>query len=142
MDDLIKLCDELEDCRKKRTCYVNEIVCAKSKLKCYIDGDTNKILKLKAQIKIHNSYGQGDIGILSLIVSVLTLCVTILSGIWDSRTIEYAIYCECVLVGLLIVTLILRWGNKKYGYRSKWKRYIEVALEDIDNECFDEHKRS
>lgn len=133
MNDLTKLCDELETCRKKNVCCANEIVCAKSKLKYYIDGDTNKILKLKAQIKIRNSYDQGDLGTISLVISAITLCVTILNGISNGITIEYAIYCIGVLVLLLIIVLISIWGNKKYGYRNKWQRYIEVALEDMDN---------
>ena len=51
MDDLIKLCDKLENCSKKEICYKNEIVCTKAVLQSYINGDENKRLKLKAQIK-------------------------------------------------------------------------------------------
>lgn len=132
MDDLTKLCDELEKCKKKRSCYANEIVCTKAKLKCYIDGDVNKILKLKAQIKIRDNYTQGDIGVISLIVSVITLCLSIFSEISGGTSIEYILYSLYGLIALLIITLISLWGKKKYGYRDKWKRYIEVVLQDID----------
>lgn len=134
MDDLTKLCDELENCSKKKLCYANEVVCTKSMLKTYIGEDTNKILKLKAQIKIHNSYTQGDMGIISLPISLITLCVTIICGLSDSATIEYIIYCSSALIGLLVIILFFTWENKKHGYRNKWKRYIEVVLEDMDKE--------
>lgn len=134
MDDLTKLCDELENCKKNKLCYANEVVCTKSKLKIYIGEDTNKILKLKAQIKIHNSHTQGDISIISLLVSLMTLCVTIIAGLSDSTTIEYIIYCIFGLMGLLVIIIIFNCKNKKYGYRNKWRRYIEAVLEDMDNE--------
>ena len=32
MDDIIKLCDELESCKRKNICYKNEIICIHKKL--------------------------------------------------------------------------------------------------------------
>ena len=47
----MKLCDKLENCSKNEICYKNKIVCTKAVLQSYINGDENKRLKLKAQIK-------------------------------------------------------------------------------------------
>lgn len=49
-EDIIILCDELENCKKKSICDFNEIICAKKALREYINGDKNRILKLKVQL--------------------------------------------------------------------------------------------
>ena len=51
-DDLTRLCNELEEWKKKGLCNIDEISYIRSKLKEYINGDKNKALKLKAQIEI------------------------------------------------------------------------------------------
>lgn len=133
MDDLIKLCDELEKCKKSRSCYSNEIVCAKSKVKCYIDGDFNKLLKLKAQIKIHNNTN-GGLETISLMVAIVTLCLTVLKSVSGEKSEEYVLYGIMGLMIILILCISSSHFQKKYGYRDKWKLYIEVVLEDMEKE--------
>ena len=36
------------------------------------------------------------------------------------------------LVVLLIIAIIGRWSINKFGYRDKWKQYIQVVLEDME----------
>lgn len=134
MNDLTKLCDDLEHCQRRKAGVEDEIVCVKSKLKCYIGEDYNKILKLKVQLKIYNSNSNIELGMISLIVSVITLCITALGNVADNIPKEYVLYCFGSFVTLLIVCVLFSWGAKKYGYRNKWKRYIEVTLEDIEKE--------
>ncbi|MCI6064844.1 hypothetical protein MR818_05645 [bacterium] len=71
MNDLMKLCDKLENCSKKEICYKNEIVCTKAVLQSYINGDENKRLKLKAQIK------QYEKGIYESMAEILSLVMTV-----------------------------------------------------------------
>ena len=52
MDDLIKLCDKLENCSKKEICYKNEIVCTKAVLQSYINGDENNTMVSTLNIEI------------------------------------------------------------------------------------------
>lgn len=133
MDDLIKLCDELEKCKQKRSCYANEIICTKAKLECYIDGDENKILKLKAQIKKYDSYSHDDTGFISMIISGATLCLTVFGGLKAEKA-EYAILGLLYLIIIVILLMVLSWGKNKYGYRNKWIRNIQVVLEDLSKE--------
>ena len=105
MDDIIKLCDELESCKRKNICYKNEIVCTRALVNRYIDGDDSKRLKLKAQIRQHGrGLEQGTLSTISQSVSVMSLLVTVVS----------------------------RWSINKFGYRDKWKQYIQVVLEDME----------
>ena len=71
MDDLIKLCDKLENCSKNEICNKNEIVCTKAVLQSYINGDENKRLKLKVQIEQHEK------GIYETMTETLSLVTTV-----------------------------------------------------------------
>lgn len=53
MNDITKLCDEMENCRKRSNCQFNEIVCVKKYLNEYIQDDYNNLLKLKTQADIY-----------------------------------------------------------------------------------------
>lgn len=55
-NDLIKICDALEECKKYDFCDNNEVVCARAYLKKYIGDDYNKLLKLKTLLDIENDY--------------------------------------------------------------------------------------
>lgn len=145
MNDLMKLCDKLENCSKKEICYKNEIVCTKAVLQSYINGDENKRLKLKAQIKqyekgIYESMAE----ILSLVMTVdalamsrINLIVSVINkDIGNNRLIavDVLVFVLILLCIVLMVVLIVKWGINKFSYRDKWKKYIEVVLEDMEKE--------
>ena len=145
MDDLIKLCDKLENCSKKEICYKNEIVCTKAVLQSYINGDENKRLKLKAQIKqyekgIYESMAE----LLSLVMTVdalamsrINLIVSVTNeDIRNNRLIavDVLVFVLILLCIVLMVVLIAKRGINKFSYRDKWKKYIEVVLEDMEKE--------
>lgn len=140
VDDLIKLCDKLENCSKKEICYKNEIVCTKAVLQSYINGDQNKRLKLKAQIKQHEKgIYESMTEPLSSLMTVDTLaisCISLMVSVTNKDTIAayISVFVFFLLCIVLIVTLIEKWGNNKFGYRDKWKKYIEVVLEDMEKE--------
>lgn len=135
MDDLIKLCDELEDCKQKKLCYANEIVCARAKLEHYIDGDKNKALKLKAQIDSYDSAPNDPLGTVAFFMSVATLFLTICSVLEDKENYPTKlIIVFWVLIMLIVVAKIIVWKINKYGHRRKWIRYISVVLEDMCKE--------
>ena len=140
MDDLIKLCDKLENCSKKEICYKNEIVCTKAVLQSYINGDENKRLKLKAQIKqyekgIYESMTETlsqAVAVAALATSCISLIVSVTNK--DIIAVDISVFVLILLSIVLMVVLIAKWGINKFGYRDKWKKYIEVVLDDMEKE--------
>ena len=140
VDDLIKLCDKLENCSKNEICYKNKIVCTKAVLQSYINGDENKRLKLKAQIKqyekgIYESMTETlsqDVAVAALATSCISLIVSVTNK--DIIAVDISVFVLILLSIVLMVVLIEKWGINKFGYRDKWKKYIEVVLDDMEKE--------
>ena len=140
MDDLIKLCDKLENCSKKEICYKNEIVCTKAVLQSYINGDENKRLKLKAQIKqyekgIYESMTE-TLSQAVAVAALATSCISLIVSVTNKEIIavDISVFVLILLSIVLMVVLIAKWGINKFGYRDKWKKYIEVVLDDMEKE--------
>lgn len=140
VDDLIKLCDKLENCSKNKICNKNEIVCTKAVLQSYINGDENKRLKLKTQIKqyekgIYESMTETlsqAVAVAALATSCISLIVSVTNK--DIIAVDISVFVLILLSIVLMVVLIAKWGINKFGYRDKWKKYIEVVLEDMEKE--------
>lgn len=140
VDDLIKLCDKLENCSKSEICYKNKIVCTKAILQSYINGDENKRLKLKAQIKqyekgIYESMTETlsqAVAVAALATSCISLIVSVTNK--DIIAVDISVFVLILLSIVLMVVLIAKWGINKFGYRDKWKKYIEVVLDDMEKE--------
>lgn len=140
VDDLIKLCDKLENCSKNEICYKNKIVCTKAVLQSYINGDENKRLKLKAQIKqyekgIYESMTETlsqAVAVAALATSCISLIVSVTNK--DIIAVDISVFVLILLSIVLMVVLIAKWGINKFGYRDKWKKYIEVVLDDMEKE--------
>lgn len=148
-NELIKLCDELEECRKKRSCYVNEIVCSRAKLTKYIDGDADKALKLKAQIRQFDS-PPSELNSFSLFVSIAALCLSIAGKLLPNPfqdavlsvsqnnasniifLLLYPCYGVFVLIAVGVNLVILMCRDYKKKNKEKWVRSIDVVLEDFD----------
>lgn len=140
MDDLKKICDKLENCSKSEICYKNEIVCTKSILKSYIGGDENKRLRLKAQIKEHEKSTYETIKeSLALVIATeafVVSCVPVVLSviIVDIESKEQVIaYVLILIILLLILAIFGKWEIKRNRNIDRWKNYIQVVLEDMDN---------
>ncbi len=77
--------------------------------------------------------------LLSSLMTVDTLaisCISLMVSVTNKDTIAayISVFVFFLLGIVLIVTLIEKWGNNKFGYRDKWKEYIEVVLEDMEKE--------
>ena len=138
VDDLIKLCDKLENCSKNEICYKNKIVCTKAVLQSYINGDENKRLKLKAQIKqyekgIYESMTE-TLSQAVAVAALATSCISLIVSVTNKEIIavDISVFVLILLSIVLMVVLIAKWGINKFGYRDKWKKYIEVVLEDME----------
>lgn len=140
VDDLIKLCDKLENCSKNEICYKNKIVCTKAVLQSYINGDENKRLKLKAQIKqyekgIYESMTE-TLSQAVAVAALATSCISLIVSVTNKEIIavDISVFVLILLSIVLMVVLIAKWGINKFGYRDKWKKYIEVVLDDMEKE--------
>jgi len=120
VDDLIKLCDKLENCSKNEICYKNKIVCTKAILQSYINGDENKRLKLKAQIKqyekgIYESMTETlsqAVAVAALATSCISLIVSVTNK--DIIAVDISVFVLILLSIVLMVVLIAKWGINKF----------------------------
>lgn len=129
MDEIILICDSLEECKRRQICNYNPIVCAKSILKEYIGDDYNILLKYKAQVEYHYNFEEITMSSIALIISICSLLVSISNNI-------YIILFVCIL--LLAIFIPCRIYNHPIWSRKKWLTYIKYALEDIEKDF--EHK--
>ena len=136
MDDLIKLCDKLENCSKNEICYKNKIVCTKAVLQSYINGDENKRLKLKAQIKQYDGSMTETLSLVMGVAAFAISCISLIVSVTnkDIIAVDISVFVLILLSIVLMVVLIAKWGINKFGYRDKWKKYIEVVLDDMEKE--------
>ena len=136
----MKLCDKLENCSKNEIYNKNKIVCTKAVLQSYINGDENKRLKLKAQIKqyekgIYESMTE-TLSQAVAVAALATSCISLIVSVTNKEIIavDISVFVLILLSIVLMVVLIAKWGINKFGYRDKWKKYIEVVLDDMEKE--------
>lgn len=130
-DEIIIICDLLEECKKRQICNYNPIVCAKSVLKEYIGNDYNILLKYKAQIEYNYNFEEITMSSIALIISVCSLLVSI------SSDISIILF---VCISLLTIFIACRIHNYTIWGRKRWLTYIKYALEDIEKNF--EHKKT
>lgn len=144
-DDIIILCDELENCKKKSICDFNEIVCAKGALRKYINGDKDRILKLKVQLDLHKNFNEITFSRLAFFISIFSLTISTLVSVFninDSMHIEGLnvqgqLTISAIAILFIIIMVMVEVTLKFYGgnyRREKWMKYIESALQDIEKE--------
>lgn len=144
-NDLIKICDALEECKKYDFCDNNEVVCARAHLKKYIGDDYNKLLKLKTLLDIDNHYKMTfekiqnlGFSIATFILSVTTIISTLREDIVDGDIIwEVDKHLILIVFTLIAVICIAKLVNSnKNSKRNEWKYYIRTCLPEIEKELF------
>lgn len=146
MDEIILICDSLEECKRRQICNYNPIVCAKSILKEYIGDDYNILLKYKAQLEYNYNFEDNTMSSISLITSAISLIISAVIGMADiassylnleTNKLIAANVIEIIIVLLIIVMIIFivpRIYNKLMWRRKRWLTYIKYALEDIEKD--------
>lgn len=131
MDELTKICKELENC-SKRSDEKNRIVCVKNKLREYIGEDENKYLQLKAQVNLKNENDRkGIYSFLSLSVSIFSMILVIIYNISEKQNLmAYKLYGLFILTLICIFLITECYFDKKCKYKKIWRSYIEVVLEN------------
>lgn len=129
MDDIIKLCDEIEGCRKKHCCDSNGIICAKKFVQEYIGNDYNKLLKLKAEVLIHKDTEKDHEPIFASLISILALILSIMSVLDKRLVISFGAFSIFVIGTLNAIESF--FSRTTYAHK-RWIRHIEVVLDDIE----------
>ena len=121
-----KMCNELSKikyCGCSMCVASNEYVCAYNAVKEYVGKDKNKLLKLKAETR------EGDYN--KFITTMLALLSFYLGAdilVEDSKIMSLIF--GIVLLVLLVFVII---GIRQYKGCYKWRKYIQVAIEEIEN---------
>ena len=147
-EDIIILCDELENCKKKSICAFNEIICAKKALREYINGDKNRILKLKVQLDLHKNFRENTFSQLAFCVSIFSLMISTMASVFDiidsmnvkNLNVQGVTFIIAIFISFLIIMIMVCATYNVYtsNYsRQKWMKYIEYALQDIEKEILD-----
>lgn len=147
-EDIIILCDELENCKKKSICDFSEIICAKKALREYINGDKNRILKLKVQLDLHKNFRENTFSQLAFCVSIFSLMISTMASVFDiidsmnvkNLNVQGVTFIIAIFISFLIIMIMVCATYNVYtsNYsRQKWMKYIEYALQDIEKEILD-----
>ena len=147
-EDIIILCDELENCKRKSICDFNEIICAKKALREYINGDKNRILKLKVQLDLHKNFRENTFSQLAFCVSIFSLMISTMASVFDiidsmnvkNLNVQGVTFIIAIFISFLIIMIMVCATYNVYtsNYsRQKWMKYIEYALQDIEKEILD-----
>lgn len=131
MNDIVELCDKLENCRISRNCDANGVICARKLVQDYIGEDHNKLLQLKADVMRHKDTENEHEIILSSLISVMALFVTIMGFLDKEIVVAFGTFVVIVIVTLNVVKEI---NSRKLNARQKWVRYIEIVLNDIEHD--------
>lgn len=142
-NDLIKICDALEECKKYDFCDNNEVVCARAYLKKYIGDDYNKLLKLKTLLDIENDYKMTFekiqnwfFSIATFLLTVATIISTVGKEIVDGAIIWKADKCLIPTAFTLIAIIICIVKYVDINKRNEWIYYIRTCLPEIEKELF------
>ncbi len=133
--DFEKMCLDLEKRSKKIDGFEcisdetsNEIILARKAVKKYINGDKNRLLKLKAQA-IRDDYMKyyGNI------ISAFALSASILSLTFSFSSINKIVIWELLLkLFFLIILIIVFYLISKLSPINSWRQYILVVIEEIE----------
>lgn len=132
MDSLTEICYKLEECSKHKLCCGDKIVCTKKFLNAYIGEEHNRLLKLKVELK--NSY-ESESAILpnwSIVLSSSALCLSIAGNVYGGKSDQYIIIALVALWIILSTKIGVLKMPKDFKARKKWRKYIEVVLEDME----------
>lgn len=129
MDNIIKLCDKIEGCRKKHSCDSNGIICAKRFVQEYIGEDHNKLLQLKAEILYHKDTENDHEVIFASLISTLALIIAIMS-VYDKMLVMSFGAFSIFVIG--VINAIMAFNTRHTYVHKKLIRYIEVVLNDIE----------
>ena len=147
-EDIIILCDELENCKKKSICDFNEIICAKKALREDTNREKNRILKLKVQLDLHKNFRENTFSQLAFCVSIFSLMISTMASVFDiidsmnvkNLNVQGVTFIIAIFISFLIIMIMVCATYNVYtsNYsRQKWMKYIEYALQDIEKEILD-----
>ena len=137
MNDFEKMCKELESrkrCNNQICTDNNEYICAKRTVYRYANGERNRVLKIKAEAR------SGDwwvftttlLSVFAVFVSMTTLLYTVVCE-REGYAVDVG-YGMIIILAVLFVFIYLCIMINKYHSVSKWREYILVATEELEEE--------
>lgn len=143
-DEIIKICDELDE-EKKHTLYnFDPIKSTKDTLENHINDNYDNYLQLKAELDIHLKFNENTFTNLAFIFSFFSLITTLVMNIFNIWNIlkcknsindigNAAIFVNLFfLILIFILTSSIYCNYNKNTKREKWLSYINYALESIE----------
>lgn len=139
MNDYEGMCKKLEKRKlcKNSCCNVdNEYICANNAVRSYVNGDTERLLKLKGESKGSDywAYASFMFAALSVVISALTLFFTCAGKFMGENSVLLAIYGVLMIVFIVFFVVLLCQKILRYECVNKWGGYIQVAIEEMEYE--------
>ena len=139
MNDFEKICKNLNErktCNNHMCKVTNEYICAKRAVEMYVNGDKNRLSKLKGEMIVSDwwEFVSNLLSIISMVVAVLTLLYTVVCQATAIDKKIIVIYGYILLTSVIFFLSILYRKMKKYQGVAKWKGYVQVAIENLDEE--------
>ncbi|WP_418461866.1 hypothetical protein [Frisingicoccus sp.] len=131
MNDLKRLCKELEKCKIRENYHTEEIICARTKVQDYVGNDSNKFLKLKVLVRTYDDKGK-DFTLTLVVLSIFTFMASAFLNVCGGNSIT----CQALLLLYMITLAVFYIYNlisniyKQMDY--EWVKYIEIVLEGIN----------
>ena len=132
-----KMCRELNEikpCGCSMCDASNEYVCAYKAVTRYVGNDNNRLLKLKAEAQAGDfiAFISTILSILSFLIASLTFILTIIFEITTKGAIERNLVMVLMLIVVTGICVFIHGKIKAYEGVSKWRKYIQVAIEELE----------
>lgn len=129
-NDFEIMCDEMnrENANREKYCSDNPIIRAKCLVEKYVQGDTNRLLKLKAEAS-GITYYSFVLGLFSILSMAVSICASVVS-IFDENP-KVVVVVSFVVVICVVIT---RKGMKAFSAVNQYGDYITVAIAEIEKE--------
>lgn len=134
-NDFKEVCKKADKCNSK--CLFNPIVCAKSQLRLYVNNNLDLLLKIKAEAidDDYYSFVSGLFTMLACAVSVFSLMVSLTDLLKDcERMITIIMLAIVIIIATGYLTIRLGIGLVKHSVCRKWRPYILIAVEEVEEE--------
>lgn len=127
------ICKRLDECKK--CCTRNEINCVKYILKDEIKGNKNEFLRMKAECKDggFNEFSTFCIALIAMVISIYSMILDFSMNITEkNKNVLFIVSLISILIPSIYAIYLLKSITKR-RYIKKWRAYISIVLEDMEN---------
>lgn len=128
-NDFEKLCDEIEECKKRKNCECNPIICARIFVKEYVREDMTRLLRIKSEAN-SNSYNEFITSMVSITAAVVAI-IGVVASICTKAPVIFKLY---VLLALIVFILMWVVGFEKFKNVGKWQSYVRTIIGELEEQ--------